>query len=63
MNPYCGIPRSVRISDKSRLPPNLDLNKVAPLINQGFMALDTTHLRATPKGRVVLDRLLLELLA
>ena len=42
--------------------PNLDLSKTAPLIDQGFMAMDATHLCATPKGRVVLDRLLLELL-
>ena len=37
--------------------------RAAPLIEQGFMAMDATHLRATPQGRVVLDRLLLELLA
>ena len=36
--------------------------RAAPLIEQGFMAMDATHLRATPQGRVVLDRLLLELL-
>lgn len=43
--------------------PTLDLAKATPLIEHGFMTLDTTHLRATPAGRVVLDRLLLELLA
>jgi oxygen-independent coproporphyrinogen-3 oxidase len=37
--------------------------KAAPLIEDGFMALDHNHLRATPKGRVVLDRLLFELLS
>lgn len=43
--------------------PSLDLaNKAAPLIADGFLALDHNRLRATPKGRVVLDRLLLELL-
>ncbi|MEI9905205.1 MAG: radical SAM family heme chaperone HemW [Asticcacaulis sp.] len=36
--------------------------RAAPLIEQGFMALGPGHLRATPQGRVVLDRLLLELL-
>ena len=42
----------------------LDLRaKAASLVADGFMALSETHLRATPKGRVVLDRLLLELLA
>ena len=41
----------------------LDLNaRAVPLIEQGFMAADATHLRATPQGRVVLDRLLMELL-
>lgn len=43
--------------------PNLDLDKTAPLIDQGFIAMNAAHLSATPKGRVVLDRLLLELLA
>ena len=43
--------------------PGFDLNKAVPLIEQGFMAMDDSHLRATPQGRVVLDRLLLELLA
>ena len=36
--------------------------KAVPLIADGFLALDHNRLRATPKGRVVLDRLLLELL-
>ncbi|EGF92069.1 radical SAM superfamily protein [Asticcacaulis biprosthecium C19] len=37
--------------------------KAAPLIDGGFMELTPTHLRATPKGRVLLDRLLMELLS
>ncbi|ESQ73561.1 radical SAM family heme chaperone HemW [Asticcacaulis sp. AC402] len=42
----------------------LDLpTRASPLIDDGFMELTTTHLRATLKGRVVLDRLLLELLS
>ncbi len=41
----------------------LDLrDKSAPLIEGGFMEASATHLRATPKGRIVLDRLLMELL-
>ena len=41
----------------------LDLTtKAKPLIEEGFLDLTTTHLRATKKGRVVLDRLLMELL-
>ncbi len=41
----------------------LDLRaRAAPLIDQGFMAIDATHLRAMPRGRVVLDRLLMNLL-
>ncbi len=42
----------------------LDLRaRAAPLIEMGFMAADATHLRATPRGRVVLDRLLMDLLS
>lgn len=42
----------------------LDLpGRAAPLIEQGFMDIDATHLRATARGRVVLDRLLFELLS
>jgi oxygen-independent coproporphyrinogen-3 oxidase len=37
--------------------------KAAPLIEQGFMELTADRLRATEKGRVVLDRLLFELLS
>ena len=49
--------------DLSRTP-SLDLaTKAAPLIVEGFLALDHNRLRATPKGRVVLDRLLFELLS
>ncbi|MBW8880783.1 MAG: radical SAM family heme chaperone HemW [Asticcacaulis sp.] len=41
----------------------LDLaSKAAPLIADGFMELTATHLRATRKGRVVLDRLIMEVL-
>ncbi len=44
--------------------PSLDLTaKAAALIADGFLALDHNRLRATPKGRVVLDRLLFELLS
>ena len=44
--------------------PNLPITeKAAPLIEQGFMELTPDRLRATPKGRVVLDRLLFELLS
>ncbi len=44
--------------------PSLDLaSKAAPLIEDGFMALENNRLRATPKGRVLLDRLLFELLS
>ncbi len=44
--------------------PSLDLaTKAAPLIADGFMALDHNRLRATSTGRVVLDRLLFELLS
>jgi putative oxygen-independent coproporphyrinogen III oxidase len=43
--------------------PNLPIaEKAGPLIEQGFMELTPDRLRATPAGRVVLDRLLLELL-
>ncbi len=49
--------------DLSRVP-SLDLrSKAAHLIEGGFMALAGDRLRATPKGRVVLDRLLFELLS
>lgn len=42
----------------------LDLpTRAASWIEDGFMESTATHLRATPKGRVVLDRLLLELLS
>jgi putative oxygen-independent coproporphyrinogen III oxidase len=37
--------------------------KAAPLIEDGFLDLTATHLRATPKGRVLLDRVLMELLS
>lgn len=56
----------LRLSDglDLRRTPSLDLaTRAAPLINDGFMALDGHRLRATPKGRVLLDRLLMELLA
>jgi oxygen-independent coproporphyrinogen-3 oxidase len=44
--------------------PDLDLAvRAAPLIADGFMAIEGNHLRATAKGRVVLDRLLFELLS
>jgi len=44
--------------------PNLPVTeKAAPLIEQGFMELTADRLRATEKGRVVLDRLLFELLS
>lgn len=44
--------------------PSLNLPvKAAPLIEAGFMALGNNRLRATARGRVVLDRLLIELLA
>ena len=43
--------------------PSLDLGtKAVPLIAGGFLALDHNRLRTTPRGRVVLDRLLMELL-
>lgn len=41
----------------------LALNKCNELIAGGFLELTRERLRATPKGRVVLDRLLLELLS
>ena len=37
-------------------------DRAAPLIEQGFMETSATHLRATSRGRVVLDRLLMDLL-
>ena len=44
--------------------PSLDLaTKAAPLIADGFLALDHNRLRATAKGRVLLDRLIFELLS
>ena len=44
--------------------PSLDLaTRAGPLITDGFLDLDHNRLRATPKGRVVLDRLLFELLS
>ncbi len=55
----------LRLTEGVRLDrlPGLDLAKATPLIDQGFMEITTNRLRATPKGRVVLDRLLLELLS
>jgi coproporphyrinogen III oxidase-like Fe-S oxidoreductase len=47
----------------NRLPTLPIHEKSAPLIEQGFMDLTSDRLRATPKGRVVLDRLLFELLS
>lgn len=41
----------------------LPLNKRDELIAEGFLELTRERIRATPKGRVVLDRLLLELLS
>ena len=46
-----------------RLPTLPVIERAAPLIEQGFMELTPDRLRATPKGRVVLDRLLFELLS
>lgn len=44
--------------------PDLDLAaRAQDLIADGFMAIDSQRLRATAKGRVVLDRLLFELLS
>ena len=44
--------------------PSLGLaTKAAPLIADGFLTFDHNRLRATRKGRVVLDRLLFELLS
>lgn len=49
--------------DLSRAP-SLDLaTKAAPFIQDGFLALDHNRLRATAKGRVLLDRLIFELLS
>lgn len=56
----------LRLSDGLDLgrAPSLDLAaKAAPLIADGFLSLSNNHICATPKGRVVLDRLLLELLS
>ncbi len=47
----------------SRLPTLNIHGKAAPLIEQGFMELTPDRLCATVKGRVVLDRLLFELLS
>jgi oxygen-independent coproporphyrinogen-3 oxidase len=47
----------------NRLPTLPLAEKAKPLIEQGFMELTPDRLRATPKGRVVLDRLLFELLS
>jgi oxygen-independent coproporphyrinogen-3 oxidase len=47
----------------NRLPTLSITEKAAPLIEQGFMELNPDRLHATPKGRVVLDRLLFELLS
>jgi putative oxygen-independent coproporphyrinogen III oxidase len=55
----------LRLSDglDLRRTPSLGLEtKAAPLITDGFMTLDGQRLRATPKGRVLLDRILMELL-
>jgi oxygen-independent coproporphyrinogen-3 oxidase len=46
----------------NRLPNLPIIEKATPLIEEGFMELTHDRLRATPKGRVVLDRLLFELL-
>ena len=56
----------LRLSDGLYLKrtPLLDLaTRAAPLVADGLMALENNRLRATPKGRVLLDRLLMELLA
>ena len=56
----------LRLSDGLDLgrAPGLDLaQKAHGLIGEGFLALEGNRLRATPKGRVVLDRLLFELLS
>jgi oxygen-independent coproporphyrinogen-3 oxidase len=56
----------LRLSDGLDLDraPSLDLAaKAASLIHDGFLKLDHNRLRATAKGRVVLDRLLFELLS
>ncbi|MGN6210146.1 radical SAM family heme chaperone HemW [Asticcacaulis sp.] len=47
----------------NRLPTLPIREKAMPLIEQGLMKLTPDRLRATPKGRVVLDRLLFELLS
>lgn len=56
----------LRLSDglDLRRTPSLDLaTRATPLIADDFMAMEGNRLRATPKGRVLLDRLLMELLA
>ncbi len=42
---------------------SLDLTRASSLIEDGFIERTPTHLRATSRGRVVLDRLLFELLS
>jgi len=49
--------------DLARVPSLSLATKAAPLIADGFLAFDHNRLRATRKGRVVLDRLLFELLS
>ena len=55
----------LRLSDGVRLArvPNLNRRKADALIADGFLERTPERLRATDKGRVVLDRLLLELLS
>jgi len=55
----------LRLIDGVRLArvPNLNREKARALIEDGFLAQTPDRLRATAKGRVVLDRLLLELLS
>ena len=56
----------MRLSDGLDLArtPSLDLTaKAAPLIADGYLRLNHNRLSATPKGRVLLDRILLELLS
>lgn len=55
----------LRLIDGVRLErvPNLNRKRADDLIADGFLEQTQARLRATPKGRVVLDRLLLELLS
>jgi oxygen-independent coproporphyrinogen-3 oxidase len=55
----------LRLIDGVRLSrvPNLNRTKAEALIADGFLERTPERLRATDKGRVVLDRLLLELLS